>query len=571
MPSPEPREELARAQSLVQAFKEACPCGVLFLDEEGAPVAYNRLFLEIWGLDLATVARGREAMISRAKDLHVDPDAFVSRIAQLWITQADRAQDHFELIDGRVIDQYRSVVRGAAGEVVGTLLFFRDTTAEVRYRRRMQAQVRMSKLLAESDRFEATAPVLLEAIGDSLGCAVGNLWIARGARLELQASWHMPGRNYPRFLGRSRKLSIKEGEGFLGRVLESGAPVWAADIEAVSGFRRLEAARYEGLLSGFAFPVRRGGAVFGILEFFMRWHQVADAETMELVTGLCSQIAQAIDRQHAREESDRRSAEAKKLLDERIATLQEVDRIKRAFLDTASHEFRTPLTRIMAFAEFLEDGLGGPLTAEQMAFVREIQQGAKAVARLADDMLDLALIEAGTFSLAVRDADLGLVVRGVLDGLAGLAHERGVRLRATVPPGPLDIIMDSQRVAQAVYALVSNAIKFTNRGGMVRVAVRKIRRSLCVTVRDTGIGIPVDEQRRIFDKFYQVDYGTTRAFGGSGLGLAIARGVVEAHGGKIGVKSSPGKGSLFWFYLPLVPTSSLTFAPDAPADAPTRH
>ncbi|MBM3266283.1 MAG: GAF domain-containing protein [Candidatus Sericytochromatia bacterium] len=560
MTAPATPDEFAVALRLLEAANEACPVGMLLLDVAGRVATCNHRFLELWGLSrpctgLPAEVVGRVTAVSEGSGR-------TEGTAEMAVLPAGSVHDRLELVDGRVIDRYKAPLRSPAGERLGDVYYFKDSTAEVRYRRRLKAQIQVARVLGEFQLVDAALPALLAAIGESLGCAVGTFWIVKGSHLKLQAAWHSAGREYARFLGRARRLSVQPGSGFLGKAWLAGAPVWAPDLGKEGGFLRAKAARQEGLHSGFAFPVMSHGRTFGIMEFFFTWHLAPDAETTELVAALASQISQAIERQQAREEAELRGAEARKALAERVASLQEVDRVKRAFLDTASHEMRTPLTRIISFAEFLEDGLAGPLTPAQLEFPHEIQQGARDVTRFVDDMLELARIQAGKFQLELREADLSAIAQSVMDGLAGAARAGNIRLRAAFPPDPVRLLMDAPRVAQAVDALVSNAIKFTPAGGWVRVACRGGGEHVRFSVRDSGIGIPADVLPRVFDKFFQVDYGTTRAFGGTGLGLALARAVVEAHGGRIGARSALGKGSLFWFTLPRRPRLRATLLPE---------
>ncbi|HEY9855662.1 MAG TPA: ATP-binding protein [Stenomitos sp.] len=235
---------------------------------------------------------------------------------------------------------------------------------------------------------------------------------------------------------------------------------------------------------------------------------------------------------------------------ERIAQLQELDRLKGDFINTASHELRTPLTSIMGYAEFLEDELGGPLTPEQVAFVHQIQLGVRRLGRIVDDLLDFARMEAGTFTLAMVEADLGQLLCDELESLRPQALIAGVTLECPEPVS-LPVAMDPKRIGQVLLNLIGNALKFTPRGGTVRARMRAVDGAVRVEIQDTGIGLLPEHQERIFEKFFQVDPSLTRTHGGAGLGLAIARALIDAHGGTLGVASELGSGSTFWFQLPV--------------------
>ena len=270
-----------------------------------------------------------------------------------------------------------------------------------------------------------------------------------------------------------------------------------------------------------------------------------ESEQLFLVT-MAQQLAVWLKNAQLFEHLTRRNAE----LSQANQHLQELDRLKGDFLNAASHELRTPLASIVGYSEFLEDGMGGPVTTQQQEFIREIQNGAVRLQRLVDDLLDFARLEAGGFKLDPQETDLGEAIAKVARSLVPQATAKGVELRLEVPETALDVRVDARRIEQVLLNLVGNALKFTPPEGEVSIGVDAEPEAFRVTVTDTGIGIPADQLSRLFEKFYQVDPSTTRSYGGTGLGLSIAKALVEAHGGEIGVESAPGKGSAFWFTLP---------------------
>jgi PAS domain S-box-containing protein len=239
----------------------------------------------------------------------------------------------------------------------------------------------------------------------------------------------------------------------------------------------------------------------------------------------------------------------------RTAELQqakELDRLKSNFVNAVTHELRTPLTAIKGYAEFLEDEVGGPLTPEQLGFVRELDLGAQRLERLVDDLLDFARIEAGTFTLRVMDASLTDKVRETAGSLGPQTHAAGLTLALDLPESPIEVPMDAQRIGQVLLNLIYNALKFTAPGGTITVRARLDGEVVRCEVSDTGIGIAPEDQPRLFRRFSQLESGI-RSGGGTGLGLSISKAIVEAHGGHIGVESQPGAGSTFWFTLPREP------------------
>jgi PAS domain S-box-containing protein len=236
---------------------------------------------------------------------------------------------------------------------------------------------------------------------------------------------------------------------------------------------------------------------------------------------------------------------------EQIEALQQVDRMKDQFLSILSHELRTPLNAVLGFASILDDEVVGPLTDEQHFYMVKIMDGTEKLLSLINDLLDLSRIQAGKFVVIPHEMSVSEVCLETIEALRPLADSKRVTLDCDrVVDLPL-IRADRQRIGQVLTNLVNNAIKFTPEGGTVIVRERRQGDDVRVEVQDTGIGISPHHQERIFDAFTQVDMSNTRQAGGTGLGLAISKSLIEAHGGTIGVSSEEGRGSTFWFTLPL--------------------
>ena len=232
------------------------------------------------------------------------------------------------------------------------------------------------------------------------------------------------------------------------------------------------------------------------------------------------------------------------------AKLEQASRAKSEFLANMSHELRTPLNAILGFTEMLLDGLYGDVPTELKEPLADIQTNGQHLLRLINDVLDLSKIEAGRMELSLGDYAVADVVASVRASLRSLANEKGLELVTEVAPDVSDAYGDSKRITQCLLNLVGNALKFTRQGRVV-VAVNRDSERLRFRVSDTGIGIPADQLDAIFAEFRQVDTTTTRDFGGTGLGLSITKKFVELHGGRIWVESEPGKGSTFYFTIPL--------------------
>ena len=240
---------------------------------------------------------------------------------------------------------------------------------------------------------------------------------------------------------------------------------------------------------------------------------------------------------------------------EMIRRVQESQQSQRDFLANATHELKTPLTSIQGFAQAIMDGtVSAPEALHQAASI--IFNEADRMHRIVVDLLSLARLEAGTADLHKEPVDLGKLLHGVVDRFAIQARQANISLRENLIKSPV-CTGDADRLSQVFTNLVDNAVKFTPPGGVVTLSLDTKDGMAQAQVSDTGIGITPEDQKRIFERFYQADRSRHSGGGrGSGLGLAIARQIVLAHGGQIWVGSSPGKGSTFTVTLPLATRNS---------------
>jgi len=254
-------------------------------------------------------------------------------------------------------------------------------------------------------------------------------------------------------------------------------------------------------------------------------------------------------------------AEREALLDaERSARIeaQRATRIKDEFLATLSHELRTPLSAILGWAQVLRPkGQKAPSAEEVGRGMEIIERNARAQVRLIDDLLDLSRIMGGRMRLDVQELSLLEVVQAVVDSIEPSAHARNVRVEAILDPQGTVVSGDASRLQQVFWNLLTNAVKFTPKGGRIQVVLQRINSHVEVSVADTGIGISPDYLPHVFDRFSQADTSLQRRQGGLGLGLAICKQLVELHGGKVHAKSlGEGKGATFIVHLPLAVSRS---------------
>jgi PAS domain S-box-containing protein len=236
-------------------------------------------------------------------------------------------------------------------------------------------------------------------------------------------------------------------------------------------------------------------------------------------------------------------------LEARNLDVERANRLKSEFLASMSHELRTPLHTIIGFAELLQEGHEGALNESQKRFVNHIHRDAEHLLELINDVLDLSKVEAGQLTLKREIYPLARSVGEALGAIRPGAAAKGIMIEER---GERDALIDADplRVKEMLYNLLSNAVKFTSEGGKVWIETAQEAGFVRVTVGDTGIGIPAEEQENIFDKFYQVGNTTRGVREGTGLGLSITKELVQMHGGWMEVESAPGEGSRFTFTLP---------------------
>ncbi len=236
-------------------------------------------------------------------------------------------------------------------------------------------------------------------------------------------------------------------------------------------------------------------------------------------------------------------------LEERNREVVRANRMKSEFLARMSHELRTPLNAIIGFSDLLAEETDGPLGDTYRRYVERVREGASHLLELVNDVLDLSRIEAGRLALSPQQLRASDALTEILSVITPLAEAKQLRLDTAIPQD-LEVLADRTRFKQILYNLLSNAVKFTSEGGRVRVEACQRGDSIAITVTDTGVGIPLEEQTAIFDEFHQVGTTAKGAKEGTGLGLAITKRLVEAHGGTIELESEPGKGSRFTFTVP---------------------
>jgi two-component system phosphate regulon sensor histidine kinase PhoR len=235
-----------------------------------------------------------------------------------------------------------------------------------------------------------------------------------------------------------------------------------------------------------------------------------------------------------------------------ITRLRRLESLRQEFVANVSHELKTPLSAIKAYAETLLAGAIHDQT-NNVHFVQRIEDQADRLHQLILDLLSLARIESGQQAFEIEVVDVAQVVSLCLGENRRIAEARSIDLKSTPPPEPVGVLADDEGVRQILENLVSNAIKYTPAGGSVTVRWRKDADACLLEVVDTGIGVEPEHFTRLFERFYRVDKARSRELGGTGLGLSIVKHLAQFFGGNVGVQSEPDKGSTFWVRLPLAP------------------
>lgn len=306
-----------------------------------------------------------------------------------------------------------------------------------------------------------------------------------------------------------------------------------------------------GALSEGAFPLLAPeGSFVSIVELAsLRESFNRTSSQLELVTRHLGEANAALEARV--EERTAELAAANRELGRAVEELKALDRAKSDFQANITHELLTPINFIVGFGSALLDGVAGDLSLEQGRCVEKMLSGAERLTGLVRNILDYTQLEAGTLPFHPQPVDYAAVVRDVVETHRPLAEAKTLSLTLELEQ-PLPLVSgDPSRLAQILFNLIDNAIKFTPQGGQVTIRSWAEDGRVQTEVRDTGLGIPAWEIPKIFSRFYQVDATSTRAHGGAGLGLSIVKKLLDLHGGSIRVESQPQQGSTFRFDLPV--------------------
>jgi PAS domain S-box-containing protein len=473
--------------------------------------------------------------------------------AHFWSTLLAGGTVSGELVNRRKdgstipISGTNSPILDETGKIIGFLAVHQDITerklSEETLKRRndyLAASSEIGRLVTSTLDLNTIFTRTVSLISERFGLYFASIYIIEetGFNARLQEGTGNAGEKMKAL----RHSVVVGSSSIVGRVAETGEALLANDTDNEPLYQpnpMLLDTR-----SQVAIPLRIGARIMGVIDIQSTRPYAFSSDDISVLQSLADQVAVAID-----------NARSYELSQQLIKDLREVDQLKSQFLANMSHELRTPLNSIIGFSRVILKGIDGPVTDLQQQDLTAIYNSGQHLLGLINDILDLARIEAGKMELNFEEVHIGEIVTSVLSTAKGLVKEKPIQLVQRIPSNMPTVRGDTMRVRQVLLNLISNASKFTDEGSItVETMVQKGptgRMEALINVVDTGPGISLEDQEKLFKAFSQVDGSATRKSGGSGLGLSICANLVQLHGGRISVHSDVGHGSTFWFTLPL--------------------
>jgi PAS domain S-box-containing protein len=551
-------------QSHLAAIVESSDDAIISKGLDGVIRTWNTAAERIFGYHADEVI-GKSILILIPEDRQHEEPQILAKLS------AGQRIDHYETVrqrkDGTLLDVSLTVspVRDAQGRVVGASKIARDITERKRTEAALREETRRLEILQSTgtllaaqlelgSQLQSVTDAATELSGAEFGAFFYNAKDEQGERYQLYSLSGAPREAFDQF-GHPRATPL------FGPTFHGDAPIRLDDV--------LQDPRYGQWGPHFGMPkghlpvrsylavpvVSRSGEVIGGLFFGHSEVGVFDERTEQLIVGVASQAAVAIDNARLYDDVRKAAEERRYLLDAERAARTEAERtslMKDEFLATLSHELRTPLTAILGWAQILS--MGDYTPDDLTEGLETIARNARAQTRLIDDLLDMNRIVSGKVRLDVQTTDLGPVIDAAVDAVRTSANAKSIQLRKIIDPIAGPVSGDPMRLQQIVWNLLSNAVKFTPKGGKIDVILERVNSHVEITVSDSGEGIAPEFLPHVFERFRQSDSSLTRRHNGLGLGLAIVKQLTELHGGAVLAKSGGlGQGSTFIVHLPLSP------------------
>jgi len=546
----EAEEQLNVANTVLTREIESSPDAILVVDANGRMSSFNQRFIDMWSIspDIAWSRDDRAALnsvLSKVKD----PAAFMNRVKYLYEHPEESVREEIELNDGRILERHASGMRDASGKYLGRIWFFRDITDRKRDEEFLKGR---SKVL---EQIAADAPLndILNLIATTAeearpGLICSILLLERDGR-HLR---HGAGPSLPAFYNDAIDgVEIGPTVGSCGAAAYTGKLVVVEDIDTHpfwTPYRGLAARA--GLKACWSQPILSpAGHVLGTFANYYRETRAPTGADLEFMTNTAYIAGIAIERKRAEEDSAAAKTQAE------IA-----NRTKTEFLANMSHELRSPLNSVLGFAEIMIKELFGPLGSPRYReYVEDIGQSASHLLAIINDILNISKVESGKLELDEAKVDVGAVIEICTRLMYTRAAEAGIQLETVFAADLPEIFLDSRKVKQILLNLISNAVKFTPKGGKVTVSAGlNERRELVIKVVDTGIGIAPEDIGKALSPFMQIDSSLSRKYEGTGLGLPLSKALVELHGGQLTIESQLGAGTTVTVTFPTTRVVSAT-------------
>jgi len=438
-------------------------------------------------------------------------------------------------------------VRAEREDALEVLLFGAEITERKRVDAMLRRQAALTQLLQtvagaanQASTLEEAMKVCVDQVCASTSWPIGQVYLTSSTgELTLTTIRHLSNaRQDEAFQKMIQTVGYTPGVGLPRRVLATKTPAWSMNLAQDTDVHWAAAAQECGIHAAFAFPVLIGQEVVAVLEFFSLEAREPDAQFLDVMANIGTQLGRVVERQRAEEEirtSNKR--------------LRELATLKDEFVAKASHELRTPLTSIKEGLSLLLDNALGDTTEEQRDFLRTMDGDIDRLTELINNMLDISKIETGRMRLQRQRLDVRQLIEGVLRSYQHVFSQRRILVECgELPP----IFADQHRMIQVLSNLLSNAVKFTAEGGTIIVQARRQGTSqIALSVKDNGPGIAPQDLPKLFQKFSQVGIPVAGRPRGTGLGLVVCKELAELHKGRIEVASVVGEGTTFTAVLPV--------------------
>jgi len=407
-----------------------------------------------------------------------------------------------------------------------------------------------------ADKPEEVFQFALDRVSPIVGATFACVYLIDGASelMRLAAVYNWPKRFAP-FLGEMR---VRLGFGPSGEAASERRAIEIPDVFSDPSLEDWQEVAGElGFRSLVALPLQTGQAVLGTLTFYFETSAQLGPDTRSLMRMVADQMAATAEKARLIEDLRRTNAalqDSNAELEKQYVASVEARRIKDEFLANISHELRTPLTAVIGYISLMQDGLAGPVTQEQQRTLTQVKESSEKLLSLIVDLFELTTLKRGGLDVSVSRFEPSEPARIAVARTQGRSDAVELQV-AQSNDLPRLMSSDEKKITKILAALLDNAYKFTHKGH-VRVNTQTSGGRIVYTVEDTGIGIPLEAQRYVFDEFRQVDGSPTRRYGGSGLGLSLARRLARLLGGDIMLVSMPGIGSTFRVEVPIEYTAA---------------